>query len=82
MTIKYLTATVFIPNGKGSLLNDNKVIQTFPVYICKKYIHNIKDTQHYIGKFCNDMKVKFPTAEYINFYYKHNGEFKERINLE
>ena len=65
---KYLTATVFV-----------KINSKFEG---KKYIHNIKDTSHYISKFCNDMKRKFPAAEYINFYYKHNGEYKERIYLE
>lgn len=66
--IKELTATVFVKVGN--------------IYQGKKYTHNIKDLQHYIGKFCNDMKIKYPTADYINFYYKHNGEFKERIYIE
>ena len=65
---KELSATVFV-------LVNNKLEG-------KKYIHNIKNTSHYIGKFCNDMKKKYPTAKYINFYFKHSGEFKERIYLE
>jgi hypothetical protein len=48
----------------------------------KKYVHNIKDTTHYKGKFCNDMKRKWPTATHVNFYDKTTGEFSERIELE
>ena len=64
----YLVAIVFIKN--------NGFIE------CKKYSYNIKDTTHYISKFCNDIKQKFPMAEYVNFYYKNSRNFKERINLE
>jgi hypothetical protein len=67
--IDFLSAIVFV-----KISEDN--------YSAKKYTHNIKDTQHYVSKFCNDMKRKFPTAEYINFYYKKDGAYKERILLE
>lgn len=51
-------------------------------YSAKKYIHNIKNTSWYVGKFCGNMKRKFPTAEYVNFYLKGSGTFKEKIYLE
>jgi len=67
--IKSLTAMVFVKQANGT-------------YDVKKYSHNIRDNAHYIGKFCNDMKRKFTSAEYINFYHKKDGVFKERIYLE
>lgn len=75
LTDRFLVAIVFVPVGfEGE--NGKKE------YSCKKYRHNIKNTDHYISKFCRDMKAKFPDAEYINFYYKDTGSFKERIHLE
>jgi len=67
--MNYLVGFVFVKEPGGE-------------YSVKKYTHNIKDTQHYVSKFCNDMKRKYPTAEYINFYYKQSQTFKERIYLE
>ncbi len=51
-------------------------------YACKKYQWSIKYNQHYVSKFCNDMKRKFFNAEYVNFYNKETREFLERIYLE
>ena len=41
---------------------------------------NIQDNQNGIGTFMN-FAAKFPGAEYVNFYYKKNRKFKERIYL-
>lgn len=68
-----LVAIVFIPSG--CLDQQGKMI-----YDCKKYEHNI--FERYIPKFCNDMKAKFPAAEYINFYWRDRPNFKERVYLE
>ena len=65
--IKELTAIVYVPGDEIEF---------------KKYRHNLKNTQYYISKFCDDMKKKFAKAEYINFYYKQSGQFKERIYLQ
>ena len=62
----HLIAIVFIPNGRGG-------------FDCKKYRHNI--TVKYMASFCVDMKNKFPTAAYINFYLKDTAAFKERIYM-
>lgn len=71
LPVNYLIAIVFVRTGTTP--------QFEPIYDCKKYRHNLKDTTHYITKFCRDMKHKFPSTEYINFYYKDTGAFKERI---
>jgi len=47
----------------------------------KKYKHGIKDRQHTIDKFCNDMRQKWPAAQYVNFYDKRTQVFKERVYL-
>lgn len=66
---EYLIGIVIVPDDNGKFSG-------------KKYVHNIKDTDHYKNKFCNDMKRKFPTAIKVNFYYKKSGEFLETIHLE
>jgi hypothetical protein len=48
----------------------------------KKYVHNIKNTDHYKSKFCNDMVKKFSCAQYVNFYWKISGGFLERRYLK
>ena len=46
----------------------------------KKYSHNIiKENQ---AKFCDDMKRRNPSAEYVNFYSKLSMEYIERIYLQ
>lgn len=65
----FLIAIVIVPDGSGGFSG-------------KKYVHNIKDTDHYKNKFCNDMKRKFADAIKVNFYIKKTGEFLETIHLE
>lgn len=66
--IKYLIAIVIVEVEQGKFEG-------------KKYRHNIKDTEHYIRKFCHDMRYRWITARHINFYYKQSGAFKEKIIL-
>lgn len=44
--------------------------------------HSIKNCPHKVGKFCDFIKNKFPSAKHINFYDKERKTFYERIYLE